>query len=455
MTPGELKTVLRRAESLAGSQQWSEAVEVLIQGLRRFGNDVELLFALSRCYFALEKFAQSRQFVLRVLEIDPNHIRGVVQLGWTAFAEHEFELAQEQFEKSIELGFEDWKLHCQLALMKIGHNKIREAEDHLTRALELGCPNTSAVSNLAYVLMLGGRVDESITLLGPTLGAFPKDRQTLQTAAVVLNYSQQPTPHEVFDLHRRFGEVLQESVERLGPADDIRRLRDRRLRIGYLSADMRSHSVAHFLLPIVEQHDREKFEVFLYMVGREDDVTEQFREACDQWRPSARLKDQDLAEQIRNDRIDVLVDLGGLFDNHRQAVMARRAAPVQVTYCGYPNTTGLTEVDYRVVDAITDPADADPFAIEELVRLDPCFLGYRPLRPVEPVPRASRSPDTPITFGSFNNLAKISPHLLDAWCKILKRLPESRPRIICGCTRRWTWPSIRFRITARRQRVRP
>ena len=427
MTLGSLQGVVRQAEKLAASQQWSEAVEVLIQGLRRFGNDVELLFALSRCYFALEKFAQSRQFVLRVLEIDPTHIRGVVQLGWTAFAEGEFEQARGQFERAIELGFEDWKLHCQLGLMKVVDNDISRAEHHFSRALELGCPNSSAVCNLANVLMLGGRVDESLLLISPMLKSLPGDITTLQTAATCINYSEQANATEVFELHRRFGEAIQASVSRDVPAPDFSRDPERRLRIGYLSADMRAHSVAHFLLPIVEQHDRDKVEVVLYSVGRRDDeVTERFRAAGDQWRACEKMKDNELADQIREDRIDILVELGGLFDNHRLSVMARRVAPIQVTYCGYPNTTGVREIDYRIVDSITDPAGADQFATEQLVRLDPCFLGYRPLHPLEAPKRTPRDPGQPVTFGSFNNLAKMSPSLMDAWCEILRRLPSSR-----------------------------
>lgn len=427
MTLGSLQGAIRQAETLASDQKWSEAVDVLMQGVRRFGNDVELLFALSRCYFALEKFAQSRQFVLRVLENSPNHIRGIVQLGWTALAEADFELARSQFERAIELGAEDWKLHCHLAMLKVRDAELDGAEDHLTRAIELGCPDTTAVANLAYVLMLGGQVDESITLIAPTLGAFPKDIYTLQTSATVLNYSQQPTPHEVFDLHRRFGEAIQASVKRLGPAADISAAPEKRLRIGYLSADFRSHSVAHFVLPIIEQHDRKQVEVFLYSVAhREDDVSQRFRDATDQWRACSKMKDDQLAQQIRDDRIDILVELGGLFDNHRLAVMARRVAPVQVTYCGYPNTTGIREIDYRIVDAITDPDGAGLFATEKLWRLDRCFLGYRTLKPVDPPRRHPREKDKAVVFGSFNNLAKNAPHTLDAWSEILKRVPESR-----------------------------
>jgi len=426
MTPDSLKTILRQAETQAAARQWSAAVEILVQGLRRFGNDVELLFSLSRCYFALKKYSQAEQFALRVLEHDPRHVRAVLQLAWVAWAEQDTDRARHQFERAIELGSDDWKTRSQLGLLEVSARNIGQAEEHFTRALELGCPNSTAVCNLANLLMLGGRVDESLVLLAPMLKAFPEDTMALQTAATCLNYAEETTAEEVFEMHRRFGAALSASVSPLPLTEETSYQPDRTLRVGYLSADFRAHSVAHFLLAVVEQHRRDNVEVVLYSVGQDDEVTERFQSAADQWRPCRNLEDEVIAETIRADKIDVLVELCGLFDGHRLGVLARRAAPVQVTYCGYPNTTGLTEVDFRIVDSTTDPAGSERLATEELVRIDPCFLGYRPLVQMDSSQRKPRAEDRPLTFGSFNNLAKISAPLLDAWCTILQRTPGSR-----------------------------
>ncbi len=452
MTSPAVQHVLDRAESLGKAAQWEEAIAVLSSGLNEFervddsardpdGEDrIELLFALSRCYFAQNRQDDARQYAQRILELDEGHVRATLQLGWCALAEGDLEENASWFRRALELGFEDWKLRSQLGLFDLVANRISEAEEHFTRAIELGCPDTSAVCNMAYLLSRGGRNDEAMTILGPMLKALPEDVPTLEIAANTLNYAEGPSADAVFEMHRRFGDA----VEKLHPVDpapfENDRTRDRRLRIGYLSGDFRTHSVAYFLLPLVQQHNRESIEVVLYSLAKGDHVTERFREEADLWRDCAALKDDALAEQIREDKIDVLVELSGLFQGHRMSMLARRAAPVQVTYCGYANTTGLTQVDYRMVDSVTDPPGAEKLVREQLVRLDPCFLTFS-LLPTpsdaseaeeKPPCKRRRGPGRPITFGSFNNISKISPSAINAWCEILRRVPRSDLLIKAG-----------------------
>ncbi len=158
------------------------------------------------------------------------------------------------------------------------------------------------------------------------------------------------------------------------------------LRIGYVSADLRSHSVAYFLEPVLEARDRNAIHVTCYAnrAGR-DATTNRLRALSDEWRVIDGMNDDDALALIRNDEIDILVDLSGHTGRNRMPLFARRAAPIQVTYIGYPNTTGLATMDYRLTDAWADPVGlTDKLNTEELVRLDGGYLCYRP--PVDSPP---------------------------------------------------------------------
>lgn len=204
-------------------------------------------------------------------------------------------------------------------------------------------------------------------------------------------------------------------------------LPNRRLRIGYVSPDFRAHSVAFFLEPVLRSHDRQAVELFCYAeIARPDAVTDRLRGLADHWRSTLGRADDEVAAQIRSDGIDILVDLAGHTGSNRLLVFARKPAPVQVSWLGYPGTTGLATIDYRLVDAVTDPpGDADRYATERLLRLAGGFLCYGPPEAPEPVPPPSAS-GAPLTFGSFNNPAKLSDATLDAWSALLRQAAGSR-----------------------------
>ena len=203
----------------------------------------------------------------------------------------------------------------------------------------------------------------------------------------------------------------------------------RRLRVGFLSPDLRTHSVAFFLEPLLTRLDRAGFELCLYHDHfREDDVSARLRQLAAVWRNFVGQPHSAVEAAIRADAPDILVDLAGHTGmTNRLPLFARRLAPVQVTYLGYPNTTGLPAMDCRFTDAIADPpGDAERFATERLVRFAPTAWAYAPLADApEPGPPPCLARGR-VTFGCFNTPAKITDSMLALWAKILAAVPDSR-----------------------------
>jgi predicted O-linked N-acetylglucosamine transferase (SPINDLY family) len=212
------------------------------------------------------------------------------------------------------------------------------------------------------------------------------------------------------------------------PAFPHERDPERKLRLGYVSPDFRFHAAAHFLLPVLEHHDRARHEVICYAeYGAADLNTLQFRGCADRWVATREMNDDALEARIREDRVDVLVELAGHTAHNRLAAFARRLAPVQIHYLGYPGTTGLPAMDYRISDAVCEPPGAaDAVSSERILRLPHGFHAYRPpatAPPVRPLPARRQGF---ITFGSFNNSLKQTPQVLALWAEILRRVPQSR-----------------------------
>ena len=307
---------------------------------------------------------------------------------------------------------------------------LMQAEDYeaaraALEALAAEAPEGSAIHyRLGYVQRQMGEVAAAIESYRRALALKPLSGDIRSELLLTLNYSAEHGAAEVFEEHRRYGA---QQVQPVGPpAPDP--AWPRRLRVGYLSPDLRSHVVTCFSLPVIARHDRGRFEVFCYHCGTEADaVTQGLRSLADGWLDCAALSDEQLCERIRADRIDILVDLAGHTANHRLGVLARRAAPLQATWIGYPNTTGLRAVDYRITDAVADPPGAaDALHVERLLRLPRGFLCYRPGPALAPGPRLPQAAPEEIVFGCFNNFQKLSEPFFGAAARLLEAVPRSR-----------------------------
>lgn len=307
-----------------------------------------------------------------------------------------------------------------LGMLLANQQRTGEADALFRDALDLAPTRADIAHTYSRVLADTARTDEALSIIRAAQKHAPNDLSLQDKVCSLLNYIANVPPELAFKEHVKFGTML-------GNPAPAHRIHDhspgRKLRIAYLSGDLREHSVSYFLEPLLEHHDRANFHITCYHVGPPDDrVTPRLKAKSDQWRHLFPISDDHLCRAIADDNIDILIELAGHAQGNRLTAVARAPAPVCITFIGYPNTTGVPSIGYRLVDEHTDPPGSDAFATERLIRLPGCFLCYRP---PESAPDVAPATEGRITFGSFNNLAKLSTTTLDLWAKLLSHIPSS------------------------------
>lgn len=300
-----------------------------------------------------------------------------------------------------------------------------EALECFTKALAIDSKNLNARLGRAMVLFKCHRVKEAVDEYAVILAKDPMQLQARSFRLMALNSQPEISREQLFAEHVAYGDAAGNAERTTWPNSP---LAGRRIRVGFLSADFREHSVAYFIEPLLRYLDPTSFEIILYHDHPQvDAVSERLRSHGALWRHVAGRTDAMLVSAILADAPDLLVDLGGHTGVSRLRAFASRVAPVQITYLGYPNTTGVRAMDYRLVDATTDPAPlADAFATEKLIRFAPVAWAYLPPENApEPGPLPA-STNGYVTFGAFNNFTKVTDETLHVWGRLLAAVPGSR-----------------------------
>jgi predicted O-linked N-acetylglucosamine transferase (SPINDLY family) len=359
---------------------------------------------------------------------DPWNNAGVVLLDQGKLTE-----AATHIQQALRLRPEYAEAHNNLANVLKEQGLLDEAETHYREALRLRPSYAEAVYNLALALEQQGRVEEAVACHRQASVLQPDNARFHSGLLLPLTYLPDLAPQTLFEEHRRWAERHAAALTAAAPAHTNDRNPDRVLRVGYISADLREHPVGFFLEPILAHLDRSHFRVTCYAgVGRPDTVTHRLQVRAAAWRDVVGQSDERVAEMIRADGIDILVDLAGHTAGRRLLVLARKPAPVQVTHFGYPNTTGLAAVDYRITDPHADPpGQTEAWHTEELVRLPEVAWCYQPQAAAEVGPLPALAAGR-LTFGSLNNLAKINPQVIALWSRLLQAVPGSRLLLLTG-----------------------
>ena len=307
-------------------------------------------------------------------------------------------------------------IYSDLGMLYSLDGQFANAKKSYQKALAIDPTHRQARFNYGLLLSRSGMLDESIEIFEslPFL-----DRNAYE--AFLYTAACHPEKHRLLPIY--LDSWVSKYAGHVGVSSQPHKKKNReKIRIGYVSPDFRNHPVAYFMKGAYEQHDRSKFEIYSYYNGTDiDDYTAYFREHSNVWKDVKTLTDQDLVDQICKDQIDILVDLSGHTSNNRLPVFVSKPAPIQVTYLGYLTTTGLPQMDYRIVDGYATP-DA---CTEELIELPDCFLCYQPIWSDVSSSTHALSRNSYVTFGSFHRLSKIHEHLIKVWSKILSEVPDS------------------------------
>lgn len=410
------------ALSQAASGKMPQAVASIQRLVQRHPADVELNHTLGILLLKSGQAAQARYYFERAIKGAPDRAGLHSNMGAALATDRKWTEAIPWFRRSIELDPSHAPGWAGLAQGLADIQDFDNAADAATQLVTLRPDLADGYNNGALALANAGRIQEAVTLARRGSAALPADSSIHRNLTGLLAYTAEVETPQFVDQCRATGKLLMADAGRPAPFDGPRDPA-RRLRVGFLSSDLRRHSVAFFLEPILEHHDRAAIHTVCYMTSEDtDDFTTRLRSLSDSWVDASRLNAAALAERIRSDRIDILIELCGYSRGGRLAVMARRPAPVQATFLGWPTTTGVPTIDWRIVDSITDPPGSEHLSTERLLRLDPCFLCYRPPADAPEV----FAPAAGITFGSFNVLNKLGPETTALWSRVLNATPDSR-----------------------------
>jgi len=416
----------RRCKKLAGEGRFAEALLLVGEWVAVEPESAAARHELGVCCWKTGRLEEAVRHFARAINLDPNNAAYYNDLGLVCFELRLLAEAQGAFQEVLRLCPQSPTAYLHLGLLANLTGLTGLAITFLKRALAIAPNRAEAHNNIALFYRDQGDQKACRHHYQEALRLNPNTPLTFSSYLLSLNDDPHADPAWVASEHRRFAALVEGPCRTMQPKD---REPNRPLRVGYLSPDLRMHSVAFFIAPVLAKHNREQVETFAYYTGYlEDGMTEEIRKSVHQFRTVYRKSDAELAACILEDQIDVLVDLAGHTGENRLAMLARRVAPVQITYLGYPNTTGLSQMDYRITDALADPPGlSEDWHSEKLARLDGGFLAYQPSQgamnlAVAELPALSANH---VTFGSFNNLAKINDVVLDTWAAIVEEVPDS------------------------------
>ncbi len=362
------------------------------------------------------------------LQKKPDNAEAYFNLGNILHERGKIEQAVPCYQKAIEIRPDFAEAYNNIGNIFKNQGLLSEAILYFQKSVQLNPDFASAYNNMGNALSGQGKLDEAMLCYRNSLYIKPDFAHAHSNLIYCMNFQEDIKPIQLFEEHKNWARqhIYSLKLEKFYHRNS--KSLEKKLRVGYVSSDFRMHSVSYFIEPLLESHDNKNFKIFCYSdVPYYDSVTNRLSHLADKFVKTAGLPDEDLAKLIKKDRIDILVDLSGHTAGNRLLVFAKKPAPIQVTYLGYPNTTGLEEIDYRITDAIADPLDlTEDLHTERLVRLTSGFLCFKPEAKSPPVSNQPSEESGIITFGSFNHRAKISSKVIKLWSTILSLVPNSQ-----------------------------
>ncbi len=375
------------------------------------------------------RFAEAEAGLLRCAEIDNESPESLYEIGRNLVQQKKEDEALEWLRRAIKAQPDYAAAHITLSAALNATEDPLAAMEEIKASIKV-LPNIPHLhTNLGIVNLSLSRADDAIACFRKALEIAPNFSHARSSMLFALSHSTKITPEELYREHRAYGKLIEEEVKgKEYTTYTNSRVIDRPLKIGFVSADFRNHAVAKFVIPFFEElHKREGFITYAYSNhGAVDESMLRIKENMDVWRTVVQWSDDKLAEKIREDQIDILIDMSGHTAGDRLKVFARHPAPVQITWIGYPGTTGIKAMDYILMENTVLPGkNINAQFTEKIIRIPRSYA----FDVEEQLPDVAEAPcvnNNFITFGSFNRLNKINREVIALWCEVLRKLPDSR-----------------------------
>ncbi len=449
---------------LLEQKKYDEAIEYSQKVISLNPEYVDALFNIGSAMQSTNNYAGAIEYYEKALAINPDYYLAHNNLGIIHQAQYNFDKAIEHYEKAISAQPETADAYMNMGNVFRNRGDVQKTVEYYKKSISLK-PSLVGLNNLCgyqkeqcnyeEVRDLSEKILEYNDLDKADLAAIhdsyiqtcewekassiikrfrkaemnPAARDGLAGSFMEFCAITDLSLDEISEQHKKWGELTEQEAEpfehdKRGPTGTERR----KLRIGYSSPDLRQHSVGYLIKDIIVSHNHDEFEIYCYANFNPKDMdsfTQEMINASTLFKYVKHLSDKAVAEEIHNDEIDILIDLAGHTAGHRLRSFAYKPAPIQITYLGYPNTTGLSRVDYRITDRFAESGKENDYRYsEKLIRLTNCFLSFNGFGDVIPA-EVKDNPDGKIIFGCFNNIQKLAPKAVELWAKILEAVPHS------------------------------
>lgn len=415
--------------ALTEKANWLEAINVLEKALSINAESSSANFLLGRAYFNVDDLFSAEKYWKRANLLDPKNEAIYADYCFLLFKNGKIKDAISLIEVGIENFPDNSQFYFYYGNLLAETGDYASAVMHYRNSVNLGDQSPGLYASMGACLIQTSRHDDAIDALKKAKALDPSSAIAASNYLLAIQYSKNISMAEKFSVAQEFSKSFEAELEdewgNYHQCADA--LVSRKLRVGYVSGDFRAHSLAFFFEPIIKNHDKSKFEIFsYYSYPTIDVVSERIRKESYKWIPCYGMTDSELASRIREDEIDVLIDLSGHTGNNRLLTFARKPAPVQMTWLGYQATTGLRAIDYRITDESLDPTGTtESFHSEKLIRLSASGT----FSPSPDSPFVNELPvhsGNPFTFGCLNNPSKITDDAIEVWAQILNKSLGSR-----------------------------
>jgi predicted O-linked N-acetylglucosamine transferase (SPINDLY family) len=427
------------------------AAQLIAQSIQFQPQNAEARFDLGNALMACGRIEQAIAAYRGAIDVRKDFAEAYANLGAALGLRNQFEESIQVLRRAIALRPDFPEAHDGLGIALRASGQAEAAVASHRRAIQLRPEFAAAHSNLGLALQKLGLIEQAIAEFRQALRIDPGFRSAHTSLVYALHFQVHCDPQMIYQQHVAWNRSHAQPLARLAQPHANTADPQRRLRVGYVSPDLRQHAVSFFIESLLTAHDQRQVEVFCYAdLVKPDSTTHRLQKMVPNWRDVTGRGDPDVRQLIRQDQIDILVDLVGHTGGSRLLVFAARPAPVQVSYLGYIDTTGMDAIDYRITDAFADPPGmTERFHSERLLRLPQTIACYSPPADAPAVGPLPALANGYMTFGCFTIVPKINQTLLECWCAVLSQVPRSRLIIVADGLR---YPSVQQSIVALFQR---